>query len=159
MEWLEIGPLDEFSLTQILADRSAHAPSGERLRQVIRDSGGNPFYALALANAPAGVDLPAGLESLAEARLAAAGGGATAAIDIVAVRGPLPAAALVTQGLAASLDDAIRSGVLTEIDGAVRFDHPLLARAAYLRLPPGRRIRLHHEAAAAAASVEERAIH
>ncbi|HEV7147384.1 MAG TPA: AAA family ATPase [Pedococcus sp.] len=159
MESLEIGPLDEYSLTQILADRSAHALSGARLRQVLRDSGGNPFYALALANAPVGVDLPAGLDSLCTARIAGARENATAAIDIVAVRGPLPAAALVTQGLGSSVDDAIRSGVLTEIDGAVRFDHPLLARAAYLRLPPGRRIRLHHEAAAAAVSIEERAIH
>jgi DNA-binding CsgD family transcriptional regulator len=57
------------------------------------------------------------------------------------------------------VDAAVNSGVLVEMDGQVRFDHPLLSRVAYQQLPPGRRLSLHQEAAAVAASVEERATH
>ncbi len=159
MEVLEIGPLDNVSLTRLVADRAGHMASAARLDEVVQSSAGNPFYALALAQAPPGVAVPVGLEAMARGRLVKAGTVARGVIDVVAVRGPLPAATLIQAGLGSSLDAAVGSGVLVEIDGQVRFDHPLLSRVAYQQLPPGRRIRLHQEAAAVAASVEERATH
>ena len=158
-EMVELGPLDEVALAALVNDRSAKTVSTTRLSEVVQISAGNPFFAVALALAPEGVDVPADLAAVAGGRLLEAGEAAREAVEVVAVRGPLPPSTLIKLGVGAALDAAVRSGVLVDVDGVIRFDHPLLAWAAYRHLLPARRIQLHQAAAADAASVEQRATH
>jgi DNA-binding CsgD family transcriptional regulator len=158
-EMVELGPLDEVSLAVLVNDRSTQTISTTRLSEVVEISAGNPFFAVALALAPAGVDVPPDLAAVAAERVLEAGEAAREAVELVAVRGPLPPPTLVKLGVGPALDAAVRSGVLVEVDGVIRFDHPLLAWAAYRQLPPARRIELHQAAAADAASIEQRATH
>jgi hypothetical protein len=121
-------------------------------------SGGNPFYALELARTAEGVSVPRTLQMAASQRLSAARPASRGAIELAAVVGPSPEDLYVDQRLTASLDAAVEDRILT-VDGLVRFDHPLLAWAAYEQLPPRRRRQLHKAAAGRSGSVEERASH
>jgi DNA-binding CsgD family transcriptional regulator len=118
-------------------------------------SAGNPFFALQLAQAGDG-PLPASLADLVGRRLDAVPTEAMAAVERVAVRGPLLVTNVADEE---AIDRAVAAGVLIEDGATVRFAHPLLAAAAYSRIPPGRRRSLHREAAAAGESVEDRARH
>src|SRR4029453_7091080 len=64
------------------------------------------------------------------------------------------AAAAVDEG---AIDAAFAAGVLHEDRDAIRFDHPLLAEAAYRMLTPSRRRAVHERLAELAVHVEERA--
>jgi DNA-binding CsgD family transcriptional regulator len=163
---VEVGSLPRDRLDVLVTSRVGRQLTTARLDDVWRISGGNPFYALEIARAPEGVEVPATLADAATRQLRAARAEARPAIEVAAVCGPAPARLFAELGLAASLDGAVEDRVLVfdTRDGVtgmrgLRFGHPLLAWAAYQGLAPGRRQALHREAAARATSVEERAMH
>jgi hypothetical protein len=158
-EWIiEVGPLSAGDIRRLVARRVATGVSGSRLEFLSQVSGGNPFYALELARTAEGVSVPRTLQMAASQRLSAARPASRGAIELAAVVGPSPEDLYVDQRLTASLDAAVEDRILT-VDGLVRFDHPLLAWAAYEQLPPRRRRQLHKAAAGRSGSVEERASH
>ncbi|HEY8438408.1 MAG TPA: AAA family ATPase [Candidatus Limnocylindrales bacterium] len=152
---VDVGPLSLGALGHLLRTAVDPAIPRRRLLDVAERSGGSPLFALHLAASTAPT-LPATLADLMSDRLDAAGPDAEAAIDRVAVLGPVTVARFEN---AAGLDAAVSAGVLVESGGVVRFAHPLLAEAAYERLPPARRRRLHLVAADAADTIEDQARH
>lgn len=164
-EAVEVGPLPRDQLDRLVSGRAETPLSAARLDTIARISGGNPFYAIELARAGGDVEVPATLSEAAARRLRSARTAGRSAIELAAVCAPAPYRLFVEQGFVAALDVAVEDGILlVEDDGAsvgqaVRFDHPLLAWAAYHQLGPGLRRRLHRDAAARAVTVEERATH
>lgn len=118
-------------------------------------SGGNPMFSVQLARGGS-ERLPSSLRDVVAAALDAVPSEARGAIERAAVIGPAPAAAL---GDPDALDAAIAAAVLVEDGGQVRFSHPLVAAAAYERIPPARRRALHRAAADGASRFETRARH
>ena len=126
-----------------------------RLLDIHTRSAGNPFFAIELARAGEG-GLPTSLRDLVRDRLDQVMPAGDPAIDLVAVLGPSRLSAFDDM---AGLDRAVAAGILLDQDGLIRFSHPLLAAAAYERMPPGRRLELHRRAAAASVTIEDRARH
>lgn len=147
---LGLGPMGDLLRARVDPDVPRH-----RLRGIHARSGGNPFFAQQLAQAPDD-RLPASLDELVRNRLGVVDPMAESAIERVAVLGPSPVSAFPE---VVALDAAVASGVLAEEDGRIRFAHPLLAAGAYERIPPGRRRELHRQAAAASDGDEARARH
>ncbi|MBA3234608.1 MAG: AAA family ATPase [Chloroflexi bacterium] len=127
-----------------------------RIVRISERSGGNPFFALQLSSSVDDERLPSSLREMVGRQLAAAPAPAAPAIELAAVLGPLPLAAFEDS---AALDAAVMAGVLAEQEQEIRFVHPLLAKGAYDRIPPGRRRALHHRAATLAEGIEARARH
>ena len=152
---VRLGGLSLGATGRLIRSRIDPAIPRHRLLRIHDRSGGNPFYALELAAAGEG-RLPSSLEELLRRRLEAVEPVATSAIELVAVLGPSPVSDFTDL---AALDSAVAAGILREESGGVRFAHPLLAAAAYGRIPPGRRRLLHLHAAALAEAVETRALH
>jgi DNA-binding CsgD family transcriptional regulator len=152
---IELEGLDLSLMGRLVRSRADPELSARLLRRIHAQSAGNPFHALELARA--GMDpLPASLDELVTRRLADVPEVATAAIEHVAVLGPVAAGDFADL---AALDAAVASGVLVEAAGEVRFSHPLVAAGAYARIPPGRRRILHGLAAAASGAIVDRAQH
>ena len=132
------------------------------LERVARLSDGNPFHALELARA--GPDaLPRDLAQLVEARL---GQLPRATLHALAVCGHLARPTMDTLAATIAPDDpwtllapALDDGVVAVADGAVRFDHPLLAAGARAALRPSEARLVHQRLAATAPTSEERAAH
>jgi DNA-binding CsgD family transcriptional regulator len=151
-------PLEGLSLgaiAHLLRERSVPPLPRRRLAQLHQQARGNPFYALELARA-SGSGLPVSLADGLAGHLAEAPPSAQAAIEEVAVLGPRPLAAFADL---AGVDGAVEVGILAADAGGVHFAHPLLAAAAYERIPPGRRRALHATAATVATSAASRARH
>jgi DNA-binding CsgD family transcriptional regulator len=138
-------------------------------RALHRISGGNPFFALQLADAlerrggqALGPELPIP-QTLADAvreRLAALSPSAQAALLPVAALAQ-PTLALVQAGAAEAegVEEAVQAGVL-QIDGErLRFAHPLLASFVYGDAPEAVRRAVHRRLAALVADPEENALH
>jgi DNA-binding CsgD family transcriptional regulator len=134
-----------------------------------RISGGNPFFALQLADAlerrggqAPGQELPIP-ETLADAmrqRLAALSPSARATLLPVAALAQ-PTLSLVQAGAAEAegVDEAVQAGVL-QIDGErLRFAHPLLTSFVYGDAPEAVRRAVHRRLAALVADPEENALH
>ena len=135
-----------------------HADLSRRTVTRVHDrAGGNPFFALELArDDPAGGELPHSLRDLVGRRLERAPATAQPAVELAAVLGAAPTSRFAD---VAALDAAVGAAILAERDGEIRFAHPLLAAAAYDRLPPGRRRDLHRLAAELADETGDRARH
>jgi DNA-binding CsgD family transcriptional regulator len=148
----------DLELTERLLHTRIDAEIPQRIvKRIHQRSGGNPFYALELAQAASDASaIRAPLLDVVEQRLARAPAAAGPALEVAAVMGAAPLAAFDD---AAELDVAVRAGLLVSRDNEVRFAHPLLAEVAYGRLPPGRRRALHEAAARLEPSVEGRARH
>ena len=156
---IELRGLSLGAIAHIVRPRVAANLSRHRISRIHQRSGGNPFHALQLAHVRDD-ELPGTLSAGLNQRLAAAPTAARPVLEALAVRGPLPAAVLADDARdAAALDDAIAAGLVVEDGELVRFDHPLLAEAAYRGIPPGRRRALHAEAAAAAVRIQDKARH
>lgn len=157
---IELGGLSLGAIAHIVRPRVDANLSRHRIARIHERSAGNPFHAIQLARVRDD-ELPETLAAGLHQRLAEAPEAAKPVLEALAVRGPLPAAGLAGFRAvdAAGLDDAIAAGLVVEDGEVVRFDHPLLAEAAYRRIPPGRRRALHAEAAAAAAREQDRARH
>ena len=126
-----------------------------RLTRIHEQARGNPFYAIELARS-ADAGIPTSLSDGLARHLSEAPPSAHGAIEEVAVLGPRPLAAF---GHLAGVDGAVRMGILAEDGELIRFSHPLLAAAAYERIPPGRRQALHARAAATTEAPADRARH
>jgi DNA-binding CsgD family transcriptional regulator len=164
---LALGPLDEEALRQIIVRELGHALPVPAMARLVSAAGGNPFYARELARAAARqgaleggeLPLPADLAALLRDRLGLLPAGTRKALATVATLGQPTIAAVAAAVDEADLDPAFAAGVLREEHAVVRFDHPLLAAAAYNGLPPARRRAVHRRLADLSGDAEERARH
>src|SRR5918994_1365103 len=156
---LRVGPLSAGALHGILQrqlGRGFARPTPLRLHEA---SGGNPFFALALARSlgPDGRDgdparplrLPEALEELVHTRLSALPEPSRSALLIVAAAGR-PTCSLLRAAAVEdhALEPALAAGVIAADGDSLIFTHPLLASVLYERTPTSER-RLAHRALAA----------
>jgi DNA-binding CsgD family transcriptional regulator len=150
-ERVRLGPLSMGAIGALLRARLGRALPRPALLRVHETSGGNPFYALELARTLSTVvdptqplPVPETLEALVRARLAGLPEQAQEALGLVAAAGRPSVALLERAGvdeeaLAAALD----AHVLENVDGVLRFTHPLLGSVLEGGQSPRRRRRLH----------------
>ncbi len=149
-----LGPLSVASLHELIRARTGlalHRPTLLRIHEV---SGGNPFYAIQLAQAFAAVGarrlagdalpVPHDLEELVGGRLGAVTPGAQRMLLFLAAlpRPTVPALARVVEEpglLDAQLDEAMAAGIVEFEGAALRFSHPLLGAIHEARALPSRR--------------------
>ena len=158
-----VGPLEFVALNAVLHERLDSILSRPLLRRIHELSGGNPFYALELAQSPGLLEegtLPPTLDSIVRGRLAALPEQAQLALLVVAAASQ-PSAKLVEQVLGDP--DALapaEAGGIVELDhGDVSFTHPLLASGAYTAADPARRREVHGQLGRIVRDPEERARH
>jgi DNA-binding CsgD family transcriptional regulator len=164
-----VGPLGPEALHRLLQSRldaSIPRPALERLAEVSR---GNPYHALEFARAAlrhsggddmtADLPLPDTIFAVLQVRLRELPAATGEALGTLAAMGrpSLDTAELVLHD--GALEPAFAAGVLHEDGGAIRFDHPLLADAAYRLLTPAKRRLVHERLAELAGDAEERARH
>lgn len=163
---LTLGPLDADGLRALLIDADAHHVDGPLVERVLRESGGNPLYALAMADALAdGVDeedfFPAQVRALAKSRFADLPEAPRALLQAAAVCGPEMDYDLLMQvaggdeaALVASLDVLLDRLLLDEAPGAprlrLRFLHPKVREAVLEDTSVARRRMLEARVAQAA---------
>ena len=156
---VHVGPLSAGALHGILQPQLGRGIARPMLLRLHEASGGNPFFALALARSldPDGesgdpsrpLRLPEALEELVHNRLAALPEPTRATLLLVAAAGRptrdlLRAAEVDDQ----ALEPALAAGVIAPAGDGVGFTHPLLASVLYERTPASER-RLAHRALAA----------
>ncbi|MGH2930868.1 MAG: ATP-binding protein, partial [Solirubrobacteraceae bacterium] len=159
------------SVTRLLAAATGRA-FGERespvARELERDTGGNPFFLLAMARHLSGLgafddagarlgelaaEIPDSVRDMVRWRLHRVCDECAEVLEIASVIGERFDAALVASAASRDeaatadlLDEAARAGLITEIDEEPdywRFTHPLARRVTAARLSRGRRARLH----------------
>ncbi|HXH97753.1 MAG TPA: ATP-binding protein, partial [Gaiellaceae bacterium] len=165
-------PLEPLSFQELEAVVRLHLPvsfTRPTWRRLYRNSGGNPFFALQLADAlerrggqAPGETLPIP-ETLADAvrdRVVALSPRTRAALlPLAALAQPTFSSVQAGAAKASSVEEAVRSGVL-ELDGErLRFAHPLLASFVYGDASADARRAVHRRLAALVADPEERALH
>src|SRR5919198_185568 len=159
-----VGPLDFVALNALLHARLGTVLPRPLLHRIHELSGGNPFFALELARDPARVDpghgLPPTLDVLVRDRVSALPEAAQTAL-LVAAAASHPTAELVDRvtGTRDALAAAEEAHIVVLDHEAVRFEHPLLASAAYGAATPARRRDVHRELARRGRDPEERARH
>ena len=142
------------------------------MRRIHQSSGGNPLYALAIADelrarqargaGTRDVPIPPTLADAITTRLGHVDRRARDALLVAAaVSHPTLGIlqAVVPEFALSDLDSAERSGVIALDGQQVRFAHPLLAAAYEASAPPAKRRELHRVLAAVVQSEEERAHH
>lgn len=138
-------------------------------RALHRISGGNPFFALQLADAlerrggrvpVAGLPIPETLADAVRERLTALSPSARAALLPVAALA-LPTLSLIQAGAAEAegVEEAVQAGVLQIDEERLRFAHPLLASFVYGDASEAERRAVHRRLAALVADPEENALH
>jgi len=166
-----LGALPSADLEQILRRRLGDALSRRALGRVEKSAGGNPLFAIQIAQAlvergtsddNVDLPLPASLQQMVGERLADLGPGLS--VVQAAAATARPTVALISQlfGQREGPDGiraAVEAGVLVGDGDRLAFTHPLLASAAYSRLERDERFRLHTRLAALLDDVEERARH
>ena len=170
---LRLGPLSVAAVQRLVRSRLGIGLTRPVLLRVHEASGGNPFYALELAQAlgpsdsrlqPGGqLPVPESLLDLVGGRIAALPEDAQELVLAVALLADPRISALhelhgkrrATVGLRAAVD----AGVLDLEGDRISFTHPLLASAAYGVAGPGRRKRLHRRLAQLVQDPEARARH
>jgi DNA-binding CsgD family transcriptional regulator len=165
-------PLEPLSFQELEAVVRLHLPVGftrPTWRRLYRISGGNPFFALQLADAlerrggqAPGEALPTP-ETLADAvrdRLVALSPRTRAALlPLAALAQPTYSSVQAGAADADRVEEAVRSGVL-ELEGErLRFAHPLLASFVYGDASAAERRAVHRRLAAVVAGPEEHALH
>ncbi|HMJ94545.1 MAG TPA: AAA family ATPase, partial [Thermoleophilaceae bacterium] len=166
---ISVEPLAPDALQRLLQRRLGEGVSWPALARLADMSGGNPYYALELAraalrNAGEGavtpeLTLPEGVYAVLQERLRALPAETTDALATVAAMGQPTVAAASAVVDPGALDVAFTADVVREDGETIRFDHPLLAEAAYRMLPPSRRRSVHERLAEVATDAEERARH
>jgi DNA-binding SARP family transcriptional activator/tetratricopeptide (TPR) repeat protein len=173
---LELVGLDEAELAELVSEErrsllEGGAPAADPTdlaARLVRETAGHPLYATQLLRhwdesgepAPANRGgIPRTLRDVVWRRVDALGADATDVLTAAAVLGHefeesvlVEIVDLSEPVVAASLDDAVRSGLLAELDTpgrSVRFVHPLVADALYTDLGAARRTRLHARSAEA----------
>lgn len=159
-----LDPLGFIELNTLLHARLDTVLSRPVLHRIHELSGGNPFFALELARAPGliepGHGLPPTLDVLVRGRIAALPAETRHAL-LAAAAASQPTVELVERvvGAANALAPAEADHIVELARGDVRFDHPLLASAAYEAADPAERRDVHGRLAELVADPEERASH
>jgi DNA-binding CsgD family transcriptional regulator/tetratricopeptide (TPR) repeat protein len=157
-ERMHVGALSLGATQRLVHARLGMAFARPALLRLQEASGGNPFYALELARALAahgeGADptrplpVPETLEGLVRARLEGLPDETREALVLVAALGRASPEVLHAAGVSEDALDAARDARIVEVDGAVRFTHPLLASVLYHGLTAGQRRETHRRLAA-----------
>ncbi|KQY58911.1 hypothetical protein ASD11_04590 [Aeromicrobium sp. Root495] len=147
---LELGPLPDRQVAELVQAREAGRMSGERVDDIVRRAAGNAFYAEELLEAGTGDAVP---EELADVLLVRYDGLGQDARTVVAAAacagGPVDDSVLAgVTGLDdallhTALREAVDRRILVPVDDGYRFRHALLAEAVHDDLLPGERKRLH----------------
>ena len=158
VERVHIGPLSLGAVQRLLQTRLGRQFSRRTLMRLHEVSGGNPFYALELAQSlgreepPADprepIRVPQTLEAVIRARLDALPEPTRTALLMVAALGAPPSALVNAAGVSdEQLAPAYSKRVIERTNGEVRFAHPLLASAVYAAASPAERMQVHHRLA------------
>jgi DNA-binding CsgD family transcriptional regulator len=169
---IELGGLSVGALHELLRTRGSATLPRPTLLRIWETSGGNPFFALELANAlqlrggrvNAGEELPipANLDELVHERLDRLG---TPGLEVAQVVAALaePTVRLVEEAVGRraeiGLSRALDAGILEVDADRLRFGHPLLRSAVSSRSTPTHRRSLHARLAGLVPGREERARH
>ena len=163
VERVMLGPLSLGALHHVLRTNVGSAPSRSNLIRIVETSGGNPFFALAIAralpeseDARAPLPIPPSLQQLVAGRLARL---SPAAREAALVASALSRPTLRTIDNALGVAEAEEAGVLTVARDRVRFTHPLLASAVYGSAHGTQLLELHRRLADVVDDPEERAQH
>lgn len=163
---LRLPPLSLGAVHRIV-HRALGAPlSRPRLVRLHAVSGGNPLHAIELARVVAladphgnALEVPASLGDVLRARLAPLSPAARRLLVAVAVAGDARPELLERLAPGPQLDEAIDHGVLSVVDGRIRFSHPLLGSTISADVGELVRRRVHQELADLVETPEERARH
>ena len=163
VDLLVVGPLSLSALSDIVRERTGWTVPRPALVRVSRAAGGNPYYAIEIArelarsgDAPAGtIRLPKDVSRLTANRiLRLPAKTRSLLLDLALATRPT------VSDLGGALAPAVADGVLeVELDGSVRFAHPLIAAAVIDSATPDERRAAHLELAATADDEVERARH
>jgi DNA-binding CsgD family transcriptional regulator len=162
---LELGPLSVASLQRVIAERTGKSFPRPTLVRIAQVSGGNPLYALEIAQLlakegeheyGAALPVPADLQELVVRRLAALPAPTRAALLRVAALAR-PTVELVDVEALAPAEEAglVRVG----LQGRIEFTHPLFASAVYTSAPRAQRREAHAALAQTIGDAEQRAHH
>ncbi len=167
--FIRLGPLSPSALRRLIRERLDVSLPLSVVRRVHESSGGNPFYALELAQAlgrrsepfdhGGALPVPDTLQGLVHEHLDELPAATKELLGVVAALSDPTLALVEAAGAADAVDDAIRVGVLTADGERLRFTHPLLASGAYALLGVRARRDLHRGLAAIVGEGEERARH
>ena len=156
-ETIDLAPLDHWQVQRLLP----RTVSARQARIVARQSRGNPFWALQIAESLESADIPVPplARTLPERLARSLSDDASEALAVVAGAGRITVAGALAalnqlEDPAAALDEAVVAGVVVETGDRVAPAHPLIGAAAVEALPPGRRQRLYQRLAATAATPE-----
>lgn len=171
---ISLRPLTLGGIHELIRSRLGVKLGRSTLLRIHETAGGNPLYALQLAEALVRVraevsrgeplPVPTDLRDLMAARLARLSDAAretllsAAALTRPSVR-LVEAAAGDRRRVSTDLDEAQRAGVAEVVDSEVRFAHPLLASVLVASFPLARRRAVHRRLAEVAPGREERARH
>jgi DNA-binding CsgD family transcriptional regulator len=156
---IRLAPLTIGELHDVLIAQLASPIPRPRLLRIHQISGGNPFYAVELAReidqlgSGAELKLPDSLSDLTHSRISRIGKGADDALLAIAsladptIRAVAQAIDITPQRLIAMLCEAETQKIVAIGGRRVRFTHPLLAHAVYLRATPHRRRTMHRRLA------------
>jgi DNA-binding CsgD family transcriptional regulator len=171
---LQLGPLTMQALSQLLDARLGTTLPRQMLQQLYRVSGGNPFYALEIAQAlwrrgltteiGHSLPIPETLHELIRDRLDGLPAAAREVLEIAAALnqpsvGVVRAASTHPREAESGVAAAARAGVIEINQGRIRFAHPLFASVVYEGTSLRRRRALHRRLAGVVGDVEERAKH
>jgi DNA-binding SARP family transcriptional activator len=171
LERLRLRPLSSAELQALIRGHAVGVDDVDLLAEQIHEaSGGNALFAtqLARAAAPTGrlpTAVPDGLDAMCRSRVAVISAPARALLEAASVLGIDVDLALVAALLDASVEDTdqrvhevVAAGLVTEAEQTdhLRFAHGVVRQVVYDDLAPGRRRRLHAEAADALDRVSSR---
>jgi len=168
---LALGPLSLGALHHVLRARFGTEFSRQVLIRLHETSGGNPFFALEIAQDLVehglqgdAVTIPRSLRELVERRLGRLPRHTQGVLlTIAALSQPtlmqVRAAADDPATVDADVERAARLGLLEIKGNSIRFSHPLLASVHYQAAPPSQRRTIHRRLAETVVDIEERARH
>ena len=164
-------PLTVGELHQLLMLRLGSSLARPMLLRIHEISGGNPFFALALAreietdHRTTELSLPSSLSDLVSSRIGRAGAGAEDALLAMASL-PDPTVQVVAQAIGTTPDRVVEllgeaeTHAVVAIEGNhLRFTHPVLAHGVYSGAAPRRRRAMHRRLAELVSEPELRARH